>query len=354
MTSLSPRLFAALAIAALLAAPAARADDQSGLPETPPSTRGDGPAGEPPATTGAETPAVEGAPEAPAERVRPPPEPAAAPEATEVPATGGGKIDPISGVRLGPSGPRQDVHVVIRRSERAEGKQEFSLVLPAIQVNGKFTEHLGLGLDWSWHIREAFGVTAGATYYVRGVQSSFTDHELIEKAKQQPLAASALIQLWDARVGLELQPIYGKLSVFSWKVMQFGVFLGAGAGLTQTRIQLRPPDEKANRDRTYGDTGLRPEGLFNVGMRFFFGDHFAVKLELRDTIFSDAITEINGCSQADLQNIQNGNLSVGPSCKPEKFPQRDADSFIANGLLKEPSSDVLNNVAFVLGVAVLF
>lgn len=349
---------ALLVLAAVLcAAPVARADTDAAATNAPPADApaaagAEAPVSAEPAAEGATAPEAAASPEGagePAADVAKPAEPAA-------PATPPGPndlFDPISGVKLGSSGQRQNAHIVIRRTERAEGKQEFALGMP-VQVNGKFTEHLGTSLDWSWHLREAFAITAGFTWYVRGVQSAFTDDELIKKAKQQPLVASAILQQWDARFGLELQPFYGKVALFNSRVLQFGVFIGTSAGLTQTRVQLRPADPTSGRERTFGDTGYRPAGLFNVGFRFYLGQHIALKLELRDTILSNSIETINGCTANDLKEISEGRSPGGTGCQVDKFPDKKADGFIAQGLIKDPSSDIINNVAFVLGVAVLF
>lgn len=314
------------ALAALaLAAPAARADDTDAAPATTPA-----PADAP------------DAPEAPAAPV------AAAPPAAPKPVD----TDTISGVKLGDSGQRQRVHVLISRNERDEGKQEIAF-FGSVQVNGKFTEHLGTGLDYAYHLREAFALTAGGTWFYRGVQSSFTEDELIKKAHQQPFTASALLLKYEGHVGFELSPIYGKFALFDSSVVQFGLYLGSALGVADTRVQLRPPDPNTKRERTFGETGLKPVGVFNVGFRMFFSEHIAFKAEIRDTIFSNTVPTINGCTGKDLQALTAG-TAVKASCNRAAFPDRQADGAIALDLVKEPSSDVLNNVAFAAAVSVLF
>jgi outer membrane beta-barrel protein len=328
MTTSDTLRWGALAAALLLAAPAARAQDAADAPADAP--KADAPAPEAAATEApkAEAPAAE------------------APKLTEAP-----KLE-----RGGSPTQRERVHVLISRKERAEGKQEIAL-FGSVQVNGKFTEHLGLGLDYAYHLREAFAVTAGGTWFARGVQSDFTETELITKARQQPFTASALLLQWEGHVGLELSPIYGKFAFFDSSVVQFGLYLGSSLGVAQTRVQLRPADPNNDRDRTFGDTGLKPVGIFNAGFRMFFSERIAFKAEVRDTVFSGAVQTINGCTYKDLQAVAaspRGKASVPAGCNQNAFPDNVADGQIASDLVKDPSSDVLNTVSFVAAVSVLF
>jgi outer membrane beta-barrel protein len=320
------RLAGVLALALALSSAVARADEPAD--DAAPAT--------PAATDAAKTPAV-----------------TESPVAATPAAPGAAKpVDTISGVTLGESGQRQQVHVLISRSERDEGKNEIALSFP-VQVNGKFTEHFGIGLDWAYHLREAFAVTAGGTYYVRGVQSAFTEEELIQKAKQQPFTASALLLKYEGHAGIELSPIYGKFAFFDQSVVQFGFYLGSAFGVGDTRVQLRPADPNTKRDRTFGETGPRPVGIFNAGFRMFFSEHIAFKAEIRDTIFSDEVTRINGCSSQDLVKVQS-NGAVSTTCDKTKFLDRAADGAIAADLVNQPSSDVLNIIAFAASISVLF
>lgn len=273
--------------------------------------------------------------------------PVVAEAAPAQPAARGG-IDPITGARYGSSGPRQAAHIIIKREERAEGLHEITLSNP-IQANGKFTQHVGVSLDYLFHLREAFAIGFGGTYNYYAAQSQFTE-DLNDRAKQQPYPASALLLDWEGHVGIEVSPIYGKYALFDWSVVQFGFYFGAYAGLGHTKVQLRKADPDQDRPRTFGDTGLRPVGLFSAGMRMFLGKHVALRFELRDTIYSDEVSRINGCTWSDL----NSNAGVAASCNKDAFYDKESDGAIAKDLLKEPSSDVLHNVAFVAGLSVLF
>ncbi len=263
-------------------------------------------------------------------------------------------LDPILGVKLGTSGPRQYVHVLIRRKERDEGKNEFSLN-ESLQVNGKFTDQIGTGVDWLYHLREAFAFGLGGTWYEYRADSAFTEDELVTKAKQQPYTASALLMNWEAHAGFELSPIYGKFAWFNSGVVQFGLYVGSALGLASTEVELRPADPNTGRGRTFGDTGFKPVGLFDVGYRMFFSEHWALRAEIRDTLFSSDVQTINGCTANDLQAMTSGDTShIAATCNQNAFLDKQADGNTAHDLLKDPSSDVLNDFAFNLALSFLF
>lgn len=257
-------------------------------------------------------------------------------------------VDLLTGATLGPSGPRQAAHIIIKRDERAEGMQELSLGIP-VQLNGKFTQHVGVTLDYLLHLREAFGIGVGGTYNYWAAQSQFTE-DLIDRAKQQPVTASALLLDWEAHAGVEVSPLYGKYALFDWSVVQFGFYFGAYGGIGHTKVQLRKADPDSGRGRTFGDTGFRPVGLLSAGMRMFLGKNIALRFELRDTIYSDSVQRINGCTQKDLT------APGGPAqeCRINAFYDTQADGTIAADLMKDPSSDILHNVAFAAAFSVLF
>lgn len=261
---------------------------------------------------------------------------------------GGGstRTDPVTGAAVGDSGPRIRAHTVAQTPSRAASRHELSLTVP-VQVNSRFTHHLGTGLDYAYHLSETFAVTAGGTWYARGVLSGFTEGELQGKARQQPFAADMMLLQWDARAGVELTPIYGKMSLFSSRVLHFGFFVGSGLGVAQTRVQLRTPDPGGAHGRTFGDTGLRPVGVLNAGMRVFLGQMAALKLEVRDVVYSDAVHQINGCTRTQIEDPTS-------SCA-QSFVQGDRnDTSLALDLLKDPSSSVLHNLSFVGSFSVLF
>jgi len=111
----------------------------------------------------------------------------------------GGK-DPLTGVWLGRSGKRQEMHTISDRTVGAEGRSEISL-FGSYQVNPKWTQHAGLGLDYAFHPREAVGFTVGGSWNVFAAQSPFLETELY-KALLTPPSANAVLLNWETHVGM--------------------------------------------------------------------------------------------------------------------------------------------------------
>jgi len=251
----------------------------------------------------------------------------------------------------------QRVHVVEQRPFSEANRFELTLFGQG-QVNPRYTVHAGLGLELSYHLRENLAALIAVSYNPIAHQSALTE-ELAAKVDQQPLAASALLLQADALAGLELMPIYGKISVFDGKVLRLGLYLNAGLGVAKTRLQLRPSDAVGG--RSFGDTGLRPEAALGLGVRVFAGDRMTVRLEVRDRVYSAYVDKVNGCTVQDASAIRaNGSQATGlsPGCRPSSFGSGEEDIKSGAGSaaiqLGEPSSSVINNVAFQGGVSWLF
>jgi outer membrane beta-barrel protein len=257
------------------------------------------------------------------------------------------QTDTVSGVKLGVSGARQQVHVLISRRERAEGKHELSL-LGTVQVNGKFTQHAGVGLEYGYHLREAFALTGGGTWFAQAANNSFSETELLEKIQLQSNSGSLLLLNWEAHAGVELSPIYGKFAFFNYGVVQFGFYLGTSLGVGGTSLQLT--GDSGAGGRTFGSTGLKPVAVVNAGFRMFFSERIAVRAEIRDTVFSGSVDSIAGCTVDDLEK---GDDKKGIECSGGTIAP-DAPFNSALAILRQPSSDVLNNVAFTAALSVLF
>ena len=251
----------------------------------------------------------------------------------------------------------QRVHVVERRPFSEANRAELTL-FGLGQVNPHFTVHAGVGVELSYHLRENLAALASVTYNALAHQSSLTE-ELAAKVDQQPLAASALLLQADALAGLELMPIYGKISFFDRTILRLGLYVNAGLGVAKTRLQLRPSDAVGG--RSFGDTGFRPEAGLGVGARIFAGDRFTVRLELRDRVYSAYVSKVNGCTVQDARAIRgSGSAATGltPGCSASSFGGSEEEMKSGAGSaaiqLGEPSSSVINNIAFQGGVSWLF
>jgi outer membrane beta-barrel protein len=332
-------------VAVLVSASAARAEEK---PEGPAATTEESAKPDSGASTDAAPektePAEKAAPAA--KRTKVEKEEAATVEPT-TPAHSGYGNDLATGVPLGASGPRQIVHVESKPSSAMAGKFEVSVTMP-VQVNPTFTEHVGNGLEVAYHFSEPFSLLLGGTYFWHSQPSEFTDTELLSKAVQAPTAAEDVSEQWEAHAGFEFMPIYAKTAVFGLGTLRFGVYGGGGGGVVSTKVELQPPSSS---HQTFGDTGLRPSAYLNVGFRLFLGDHFSIKLEVRDTVFASYVDKIRGCVEADIAAAAN---NTGPCVKqfPNKLDATVADQVLTND--NPQSTKVIDTLAFAAVVSVLF
>ncbi|TMA27534.1 MAG: outer membrane beta-barrel domain-containing protein [Deltaproteobacteria bacterium] len=257
----------------------------------------------------------------------------------------------------------QRIHVLEQRPFTESGRWEVSF-FGLRQVNPKFTVHTGLSAEVAVHLRENLAAQLGLTFFPIAVQSTLAE-ELLTKANESPTSAEAFLLRYAAVAGLELMPIYGKLDVLDGRILRLGLYLNAGLGLARTRLQLRPSTD-ATTGRSFGDTGIRPLAQLGVGLRVFVSERFTVRLELRDFAYSGYTSTVNGCNRDDARAIQTANDSnqtpsgLSPGCDALAFGSAGANGTArlnaagAYELLKNPSSEVINNIAFQGGVSWLF
>ncbi|NNB98981.1 outer membrane beta-barrel domain-containing protein [Corallococcus exiguus] len=271
--------------------------------------------------------------------------------------------------------PNVNVHIVQKKRFADEGKHELVLYPGVVQVNGKFTNHVGTGLNYVYHLQENFALQVGGQYNWYSDESDF-NLELIDKVREQAQAASSLLLQWGAYAGVEVTPLYGKFAFFNNSLAQFSVVLSGGAGIGKTRHLIRPEVANEVEGQTFqvparfGDTGNKFLGEVGGGFRVQFGEHYALRLEVRDLIYTARVDKVDGCNLADFEALEAARaanqpfdgLSLSGSCKVAKFDGVDPktkknyreDIILGRDLVAEPSSDVLNNVSFYAGFSVLF
>lgn len=292
--------------------------------------------------------------------------PAAATEAK--PADGEDQMRLVSGAPL--FNPNVAVHIVEKKDHPDVGRLEAVLYAVTAQINGKFTQHFGTQGGLVWHLNENFGlqVTGGGNWYN---EESSLNSELAEKVAATAQAATALLLTWGVMGGVEVTPIYGKFALFESTLAHFSIVVSGGAGVGGSRLMLKAAN--ATQDATYGDMGLRFLTGIGLGFRLQVSDHFALRFEVRDTVYTARADRVNGCNFDDLAALQKqadqsqplravadaGKLSG--SCNWEKFDgvdtagvKRSSDLTRAKNLVKDLSSDVINNVSFFLGASFLF
>ena len=264
--------------------------------------------------------------------------------------------------------PNVAVHIVEQKAYSDSGKREVILFPAQVQLNGKFTQHFGAGLGFVWHLQENFGFQISGFYNYISVESGF-NAELVAKVNEEAQAATSLLNVWGALVGVEVTPFYGKFAWYENSLAHFSLVLNGGAGIGGTRHQLKP-DNTAG-PATFGDTGLRFLGGLGGGFRLQLGKRFAIRLEVRDVIYTAKVDSVNGCGRNDLTALNIAanagkplsSVSVSAGCNVSTFDSKATSPGLplALALIKPPgnpppppSSDVLNNLSLFLGVSFLF
>ncbi|HZA13299.1 MAG TPA: outer membrane beta-barrel domain-containing protein, partial [Myxococcaceae bacterium] len=266
--------------------------------------------------------------------------------------------------------PNVAVHIVERKPFSDQGKHEITLFPALAQVNGKFTQHFGTALSYAYHVHENLAFQLMPQWNWFNEESPF-NRELIASAGVEALPATSLLLNWGVTGGVEVVPLYGKFAWYENSLLQFSVVINGAAGYGSTRHELKPrttvtnPDGTTSTSRaTFGDTGNRFLGSIGGGFRVQFGDRFAVRLEVRDLVYTARVDQVNGCDFDDL-DLMFRNLSqtdpaqaaVESGCRRETFSQASGghlDVVRARELVRERSSDVLNLVSFYAGAGFLF
>jgi outer membrane beta-barrel protein len=256
------------------------------------------------------------------------------------------------------------VHIVERKPHADGGRHELSLYPAVAQINGSFSTHLGAAAMYSYHLFESLALQVTPIFNYWNQESAF-NQELIDKGHQQAQAATALLLRYGALVGLEVTPMVGKFALNQGTLGHFTFVLNAGAGVGSTRVQLRGAQTSACDPSTgclaasFGDTGLKFLGSVGAGFRIFLGARAALRLEVRDVVYTARVDRINGCSFQDLDLAENGGAPMHASCNAQTKARggpwaREDDRQLASALLKDTSSDVLNNVGVYVGLSLLF
>lgn len=242
------------------------------------------------------------------------------------------------------------LHTVQRKPYADGGRHEVVLYPVVAQINGKFTDHMGVGAQYLYHLHENFALQALGQFFYVNEQTEFTKELL--KGDRAPQAATALTLHWAATAGFEVTPIYGKFSFYEGNMAHFGVVLTGGAGVGGTRIQL-VGDE-------FGSTGMKFVGQVGAGFRVRLNENFLVRLEVKDLIYTAKVDSINGCNLSDLNALSaNSSAQTSGSCSGgSRFSRPSGSGWTsvsnAKSLVEDASSDVLNNVGVYGGVSYSF
>lgn len=189
----------------------------------------------------------------------------------------------VSEVDKDSSGPLKDrVRPVSGHLFLMDGRFEVSPSI-GLSLRDAFWQKVGFGAAFTYHFSESIGVSARGTYNVAlisgaaqicdpvgGGCSAPTESELSTFDGRAANVSFGRMSLLTS-VDLQWAPLYGKLALFSEKILNFNMYVVAGP----TFLMYGPP--AASRFTVGGNVG--------VGFRFFFNEWLTLRLEVRDVLY---------------------------------------------------------------------
>lgn len=187
----------------------------------------------------------------------------------------------------------QTIYVAQGKQTLVGGRFELSPQI-AQSVNDRFTSHTGLLLSGIYHLKEnvAFELSVGSFFWWddpggagdKGPRLGGRDTDMTIEIRQKERLAPELVQLyrltWLTTADLQWSPIYGKVAVQGMQLGQFNVYLSVGAGVTG--LQLENQQDLQTYYPLPNSVSLTT--TFGGGLRFYFGDFFGVRFEVRDYV----------------------------------------------------------------------
>lgn len=143
---------------------------------------------------------------------------------------------------------RDDIHSIHKKLYTKEGRHELTLTTGGIfNDNG----YVLTGLQYTYHLFENLGIEA-----VNGGWG----FQIGDDDKMYFYQASAIFS-----------PLYGKVSLFTWAVANFDIYMVGGGGFVKY-------------EGRFDGTGFM--GNVGVGQRFFINEYLSAKVEFRDYFYN--------------------------------------------------------------------
>lgn len=205
----------------------------------------------------------------------------------------------VSEVDKDASGPLRDrIRPVSGHLFQMGGRFEISPGV-AVSVRDAFWQKIGFGAALTYHFNEDLALSARGMYNLSLISGSAqicdpdggcsppTFDELTTLNGQRANVAYGYLSLLTS-LDLQWSPIYGKLSLFAEKFLNFNMYLALGPSF----LMYGP-----NNTPTVG-------GNVGVGFRFFINEWLTVRLEIRDVIYGEvgARPDRDGNQQVSIRN----------------------------------------------------
>lgn len=195
-------------------------------------------------------------------------------------------------------GPSREV--VQERLYSFDGRFDLSL-MGGIALNPKLVDHYAFLLRPAYHFTDAWSVEIVGGYVLAQERQNLTNREIDgirstmfgDDSADNEFADMGQIQ-WVAQAALRWSPIYGKFNLAAELPVHFGAYTALGGGVMGIfRESLADCQSVSPRGDGYvdytcrQDGGVKPGGIFALGMRFYLSDWLAVRTEMTSFIFPD-------------------------------------------------------------------
>lgn len=157
--------------------------------------------------------------------------------------------------------------------------------------NNIFEQYIPVGLRLNYFILENIGVELAGSY-------AFKDKTRLEPLiREQGGVGAGQVLIGDTQVshtnfGVVWSPFYGKSAFYDNSLVHFDLFLFAGAGVV---VAETTPNFNADPEQE-----IKPEGALGAGLAFFFGNHFAGRLDFRQFVFQKITGGVANPSEVSL------------------------------------------------------
>ncbi|MBI5526741.1 MAG: outer membrane beta-barrel domain-containing protein [Deltaproteobacteria bacterium] len=199
------------------------------------------------------------------------------------------------------------VKSVQRRVFMKKGRLELAPMFD-VGLNDAFNQKYAVSAAIGWHFVEQFSLQANFGYAF----NAKTDNQVYLAKENLTIPDNGSLKLLFS-LNAEWAPLYGKFSLFAWKIIHFDFYFTAGFGAAMVEYTGWNYDSEKLTSTSEDMSGLHLAPNFGIGERFFITDWLTFRVELRDTIYSMTlkprhylITDSDGNkANGEIDQIQN-------------------------------------------------
>ncbi len=150
-----------------------------------------------------------------------------------------------------------------------------------------YRRNMLVGASFMYHLTNEFSIGATGNFGVLQLATDLSDNleQTLEARNPASLAelSYSFIQ-WQADLGLQYVPIFGKFTILKSTTINYDFHMGAGVTIVGEGVEAAI-DGGAEDDAI---SGTKPGGLLQFGVRFYLSDMLSLNLEMKNLFYSQA------------------------------------------------------------------